>query len=71
MTQEDEVLKVLESGKTLTPLEALNDPNIRSLRLGAVIFDLKKAGHNIVNEWETNGKKRYARYRLLPKERLF
>lgn len=47
MSQELEILRRLESGVTLTPIEALADPEIRSFRLAARIDDLRKAGHDI------------------------
>lgn len=68
MTQKDYVLQHLNEGKTITPLEALR--LYGSFRLGAIIFDLKADGHNIVNDWEESNGKRYAKYRLVPKERL-
>ena len=37
MSQESEILRRLETGVTLTPLDALHDPEISSLRLGARI----------------------------------
>ncbi|MBU1308795.1 MAG: helix-turn-helix domain-containing protein [Gammaproteobacteria bacterium] len=71
MTQEDRVLNHLMQGRTITPFQALNEYG--SLRLGAIIYDLKHKGHNIINEWEHNQDtgKRYARYRLMPKDELF
>ena len=54
----------LESGKSITPLDALN--LFGSFRLGARIFDLKNDyGMNIKTEMvEVNGK-RYAKYSLV------
>lgn len=47
MSQELEILRRLETGVTLTPIEALADPDIRSFRLAARIDGLRKAGHDI------------------------
>ena len=51
----------------LTPLEALEDPNIRSFRLGARIYELKREGWPIVTEMVKVGTKRVARYTLMPR----
>ena len=61
------VLNHLQSGKEITPLEALN--LYGCYRLGAVIFLLKTEGYKIktevVNYEKENGKRgRYAVYRL-------
>lgn len=45
MTQAKRILEYMEQGHKITPLEALD--KFGSFRLGAVIFDLKKEGHNI------------------------
>ncbi len=47
MSQEVEIMRRLSSGITLTPIEALADPEIRSFRLAARIDSLRKAGHEI------------------------
>lgn len=47
MSQELSILRRLESGVTLTPIDALADPEIRSFRLAARIDSLRKAGHDI------------------------
>ncbi len=47
MSQEVEILRRLSSGITLTPIDALADPDIRSFRLAARIDGLRKAGHDI------------------------
>ena len=47
VTQNESILYRLKMGDTLTPLDALNDPSIRSFRLSGRIWDLKKEGHNI------------------------
>lgn len=47
MSQEIEILRRLENGVTLTSIEALADPEIKSFRLAARIESLRKAGHDI------------------------
>jgi len=64
-SQKDKVLEFLKTGKSLTPLDAMNNPEIRSMRLAAIIFDLRDEGFRIINKNST-GKKRYAEYRLVP-----
>jgi hypothetical protein len=46
MTQEQEVLAHLEHGWRITNMEAYGRYHIT--RLGAVIFNLRKKGHNII-----------------------
>jgi len=60
-SQADRILKILQSGRTLTPLDALRD--VGCFRLGARVFELKRQGYNIVNLNQT-GKNRFARYKL-------
>ena len=59
MTQNNAILEHLKSGKTITPIEALN--LYGSFRLAARISDLRQQGHNIVTE----GKDQWAVYRLI------
>ena len=47
-TQAQQILAWLEAGNTLTPTQALN--KFGCFRLGARIYDLKKAGHDIRTE---------------------
>tara|TARA_R110000824_G_scaffold95302_1_gene229243 strand:+ start:3346 stop:3564 length:219 start_codon:yes stop_codon:yes gene_type:complete len=59
-----QVLAHLLSGRTLTPIEAFD--KYRTMRLGAIIFNLKKEGEtngewDIVNE---NPKSKHGLYRL-------
>ena len=56
------ILKYLETGEGLTPLEALQGMGV--LRLAARIEDLRKAGHNIITEEVKNNGKTFARYHL-------
>lgn len=64
-TQCDNIKEYLESGKSITPIDALN--LFGCFRLGARIADLKKQGMairtDIIND-PRNGK-RYASYRLV------
>ena len=60
-----QVLAHLLSGRTLTPIEAFD--RFRTMRLGAIIFNLKKEGEtngewDIVNE---NPKSKHGIYRLI------
>lgn len=57
------IRKHLESGKTITPLEALS--MYGCLRLGARIYDLRQDGLPIKTEIKRNGRKRFAEYSLL------
>ena len=66
-TQERGVLEWLQSGHTITPLEALQ--KFGSLRLSAIIFDLRQKGHDIITFREESvdkygHKKAYARYAM-------
>ena len=65
-TQNQLIRQHLESGKTITPLEALN--RYDCLRLGARIYELKRDGLHIKTERKTNGKKWFAEYSLLKKK---
>ena len=67
MTQSQRILKYLRDFGSITPLEAMQDLGV--MRLGARIYDLKKAGHPISRRMVTI-KNRYgesvsfAEYRL-------
>ena len=56
------IRKHLESGKTITPLEALGMYDC--LRLGARICDLRQDGLPVKTEIKRNGRKRFAEYSL-------
>lgn len=66
MTQKNEILDHLLAGNTLTSLEALY--KFGCFRLGARIWDLRQASHDIVMDFvevETRrGKSNVARYRI-------
>ena len=63
MSQKSEILKYLQTGKTLTSLEALN--MFKTMRLASRINDLKK-DHDIKTEMRlsVDGTKRFAEYSL-------
>lgn len=66
-SQNKQIKAWLESGKSLTPLEALAMFN--SFRLGARVFDLKNDyGMNIKTEMVEENGKRFARYSLAREE---
>lgn len=64
MSQEQKILKHLQSGKSITPLEALGVYG--AYRLSAHIFNLRQAGHDIVThrKWDGTGRQ-YAEYSLV------
>ena len=66
-SQNKQIKAWLESGKSLSALEAINLFN--SLRLGARVFDLKNDyGMNIKTEMVEENGKRFARYSLAREE---
>ena len=69
MSQNKQILKYLQDGNSITPIEALN--KFDCLRLAARISDLRDKGFNIdtIEEIGTNGK-RYARYVYIPKSEV-
>ena len=62
MTQSNMILKFLEAGNTLTPMEALSMMGV--FRLAARIDELRKKGHNILTEEVSQNGKIFARYHL-------
>lgn len=65
LSQELSILRRLESGVTMTPIDALNDPEIRCMRLAGRIFELKRMGYQIETlKVETSTGKHCAGYRL-------
>lgn len=62
MTQKERILKELKTGRWFSTVDAVN---LYILRLGAIIFDLKKDGYNI-EERKVEGKN-YSEYRIPPK----
>ncbi len=66
-SQEQLILSALQSGRKLTPIDALND--FGCMRLGGRVWDLKQKGYDIQTEdFLTPSGKRVARY-WLPDER--
>tara|TARA_R100001594_G_scaffold132161_1_gene172214 strand:- start:1929 stop:2132 length:204 start_codon:yes stop_codon:yes gene_type:complete len=61
MSQKERVINWLKTGRTLTPLEALN--NKMGMRLGAIIHNLRNEGYDITNI----SKEKYAEYKLMSK----
>lgn len=66
ITQSALILADLKRGRTITQLEALR--RYRCLRLAPRIAELREAGHRIETLWDTDGKKRWGKYRM-PKRR--
>ena len=64
MSQESRILRYLERGRSLTPLEALHRFNC--WRLSGRIYDLRREGHNIASfAIKTPSGKRIACYRIV------
>jgi hypothetical protein len=61
-TQSDQILNYLQSGKAITPIDALN--MFGCFRLGARVYDLKQKGHSIKTEIIRKDGKNYASYSL-------
>ena len=62
MSQEEAIRAHLESGRDITPVEALD--RFGCFRLAARIDELRQAGLDIETIIERRGRKRYARYKL-------
>ena len=62
MTQTQRILIYLKTGKSLTPLEALQ--KFGCLRLAARIADLRRDGHIIWTNYVQKDKKIFAAYKL-------
>ena len=65
MSHKSMILSWLQSGKTITQRQAYQKP-FYCYRLGARIYDLRNAGHNIITIEVPNesGKGKHARYSL-------
>ena len=61
-TQNQQILVHLKKGGSITFWDAVADFGV--MHLPRRIKDLKEAGHNITDAWETNNGKRFKRYRL-------
>lgn len=68
MTQIEWVLNKLLTGKSITPIDALN--GCGCFRLAAIIFDLRTNGWNIETVKENVKGKKYARYVMQKPKRL-
>lgn len=66
MSQKELILNHLLDGKSITPLEALD--LFKCFRLGAMIWDLKKEGHDIKSElfFDERTNKHYEKYWITP-----
>lgn len=64
-TQKKKILEYLKTGKSITKLEALKMFNIWNS--GDAIFNLREEGYNIETTMITNGKRRFASYKLIEK----
>ncbi len=62
-TQYELVRKYLKSGKTLTPIQALE--KFGCYRLAAVINRLRKSGMQISTELMKGGEHQYAKYKII------
>ena len=65
-SQKDKVVKWLKSGKSLTPLEALQ--NGMGMRLGAIIHTLRHEEEMDIVNLNKKGEDRHAEYKLIQKE---
>jgi len=61
-TQKEAILRHLQSGRAITPLEALE--LYGCFRLGARIWELRDEGYEIKSENVKQGKKTFSSYRL-------
>lgn len=61
-SQNKAIRAALEAGESITPIDALSRFNC--FRLGARIYDLRRAGMKIVTETVCKNGKRFARYMM-------
>lgn len=62
-TQKEAILRHLQSGRAITPLEALE--LYGCFRLGARIWELRDEGYKIQSETVKQGKKTFSSYKLI------
>ena len=62
-SQTEKILHHLKSGKSLTPISALN--KFGCFRLSGRIYDLRDEGYNIKTIPTKKGKKQFATYKLV------
>jgi len=62
MTQNEHILRILEKGRSLTPIEALNE--VGTIKLATRVSELRSSGHQVKDEWVDDPLtgKRYKRY---------
>jgi len=63
ITQVENIRLHLENGKSITPIEALNDYGC--FRLASVICNLRKSGMNIETVNVTKGRSTFAKYQVI------
>ena len=63
LTQNQQILSYLKSGKKLTPKDALK--KLGCFRLSSRVFDLRRNGHAIITDYVTRNGKTFAEYSLL------
>ena len=64
MSQKNDIRDyLLIDGNSLTPLEALQ--RFECISLGQRIYDLKKLGWQFSEEWESHGKKKVKRFKMI------
>lgn len=63
MSQNDKIIKHLQKGRSLTPLQALD--RYGCMRLASRIGELRDRGYKIVSNRVKRGGKVYAEYRLI------
>lgn len=68
MTQKEQIINLLKTGRSITPMSALR--NYGCFRLAAVIHKLKKEGMDIETTIINEGDKTYAQYNLIQKGEL-
>ena len=69
MTQNDMIKAHLQSGKSITPLDALREYGC--FRLAARISDLRAEGLDIKTDTIQHNGKAYASYRIIGQQELF
>ena len=62
ISQEEQIESSLLRGESITPLDALK--KYGAFRLSAIIFNLRKKGHNIRTDMVDNGYRKYASYKI-------
>lgn len=62
MSQTTDILDYIETHGSIDPIRAMTELNV--MRLASRINDLKKAGFPVITEIKTNGRTRWAEYRL-------